>query len=357
MVFFGNLIYSIAISYFFGKKYKDCQLSDGALFLLFFHFCAIWLIISGGQYYVGTDYPTYIGLFDGWGLELYQEKGEFLFYYIIKICNSIGIHGQGLYYIFYTINFTLLFLILKRFQASNLFIFILLYIGYTNIFNNQLNMLRQAVAIHCGTYACILYCESKAKQCLVWIGIAFFMHVSSIILLSIYLYPFVKKLNKKWLEIILIISFIGSFFLNLKTFSFLTDYLPPAYAAHLEKEEMSSSIFTSLTKYIFIPFFYWGLKLLENNSLNNFEKKLFYFGYLGFCFKLLLLKVPIVNRLADYFIIISAFPIFFYLIDLKKQNKEILFGIICLAIIAFYGLKTILFPKAEYIYNSIYFLL
>ena len=81
-------------------------------------------------------------------------------------------------------------------------------------------MLRQAVAIHCGTYACILYCESKAKQCLVWIGIAFFMHVSSIILLSIYLYPFVKKLNNKWLEIILIISFIGSFFLNLKTFSF-----------------------------------------------------------------------------------------------------------------------------------------
>ena len=133
-------------------------------------------------------------------------------------------------------------------------------------------MLRQAVAIHCGTYACILYCESKAKQCLVWIGIAFFMHVSSIILLSIYLYPFVKKLNNKWLEIILIISFIGSFFLNLKTFSFLTDYLPPAYAAHLEKEEMSSSIITSLTKYIFIPFFYWGLKLLENNSLNDFEK-------------------------------------------------------------------------------------
>ena len=189
-------------------------------------------------------------------------------------------------------------------------------------------MLRQAVAIHCGTYACILYCESKAKQCLVWIGIAFFMHVSSIILLSIYLYPFVKKLNNKWLEIILIISFIGSFFLNLKTFSFLTDYLPPAYAAHLEKEEMSSSIITSLTKYIFIPFFYWGLKLLENNSLNDFD-----------------------------FIIISAFPIFFYLIDLKKQNKKILFGLICLAIIAFYGLKTVLFPKAEYIYNSIYFLL
>lgn len=357
MIFFGNLIYSVTISYLFGKRYKEAQLSDSAFFLLFLHFGIIWLIITGGQYYVGTDYPTYMSLFDGYGLELYQRKGELFFYYIISLCNNIGIHGQHLYFIFYTINISLLFLILKRFNSSYLFIFILLYIGYTNIFNNQLNMLRQSIAIHCGTYACILYCESKIKISLMWICAAFFFHVSSIILLLIYTYPLIKKLSIKWLEIILMISFIGSFFLSLRTFAFLTDYLPPAYAMHLEKEETGSSIITSLTKYIFIPLFYLGLNLLKKEILTDFEKKLFYIGYLGFCFKLFLLKLPVINRLADYFIIISAFPIFFYLIDLKENHKTILLGIICIAIIAFYGLKTILFPKAEYIYNSIYFII
>lgn len=53
------------------------------------------------------------------------------------------------------------YLILKRIDLKYIFLFILLYITITGLFNNQLNALRQATAIYMGTYALILIVERK----------------------------------------------------------------------------------------------------------------------------------------------------------------------------------------------------
>ena len=353
MIFFINLLYSIIICYLYGRYYKNKAISDTALFVLFLHFGLIWLIILGGQYYVGTDYPTYIKLFNGNNIEYYQGKGEYLFYWVVVLCNEIGIKGQALYFIFYSVNIFILYLILKRFKIEHGFIFILLYIAYSNVFNNQLNYLRQSLAIHLSTLAYLVYSEGKTRKSIVLLICGFLFHVSTLVMLVMYLYKYFKLINHNVLRFLLILSFVGSFLITNSIFGFLSEWLPPSYESHLAKEN-DGSIMTAITKYIFIPLFWLSTNLVKKGVLSEFEKKLFYMGFLGFCIKLMLLRLPVINRLSDYFILISIFPIFFYLRSLFSTKKELMFTVCIVFFIMFYALKTVFMPKAEYLYNSIY---
>ena len=354
MTFFLNLLYSISICYIIGQTYYKYKFSNNALLILLFCFGFIWVIICGGQYYVGTDYPTYLDLFNGNNIEYYYSKNEYLFYYIIAFFNSIGLSGQFLFYIFYLINFIFLFQILKRLNLKTIFIFILLYICFSNIFNNQLNMLRQATAIHICTYAGILYSEGKSKLTNIWIIVASLIHLSSLCMFSLFLFKKIEKIKIIHLKILLICSTVGMFFISSNIFSYLTYILPIHYQAYLEREPTDSSFTTIFTKLIFIPLFWMSCNQNYNNFSMN-KKRLFQIGFIGFCLKLLLLKIPVVNRLSDYFIILSIFPLYYLLEYLFINNKTKLFFTICMLLIAFYGAKTVLLPKAEYLYNSIYF--
>lgn len=353
MTFFLNLLFSISICYIIGRTFYKYKFSNCALFLLLFCIGFFWIIICGGQYYVGTDYPTYLELFKGHNIEYYCLKKEYLFYYIVVLFNSIGIEGQALFYIFYFINFIFLFLILKRLDLKVIFIFLLLYICFSNIFNNQLNMLRQATAIHICTYSGILYSEKKYKSTSFWIIVSSLIHISSLCMFSLFLFRKLKEIKIIHLKIILIISTIGMFFASSNIFSKISSLLPIYYQSYLEREPTDSSIMTLFTKLIYIPLFWMSCNINFNNSTNT--KILFYIGFLGYCFKLLLLKIPVVNRLSDYYIILSVFPIYYLMEYLFKSGKKFLFFLICMFLIAFYGLKTIILPKSEYLYNSIYF--
>ena len=353
MTFFINLLFTLSICYIIGRTYSRNKFSNGALFTLLFCFGFFWIIICGGQYYVGTDYPTYLELFHGDNIEYYRFKNEYLFYYIVIIFNYIGVYGQSLFYIFYLINFIFLFLILKRLDLKFIFIFLLLYICYSNIFNNQLNMLRQATAIHICTYAGVLYSEGKYKYTSLWIIISSLIHISSLCMFSLFLFRNIIKIKTIHLKIVLIISTVGMFFASSNMFSNFSNFLPLYYQTYLEREPTDSSFMTLITKLIFIPLFWISCNINYNYSYN--KKILYNIGFLGYCLKLLLLKVPVINRLSDYYIILSIFPIYFLLEYLFKCGKKFLFFTICICLIAIYGLKTILLPQAEYLYNSIYF--
>lgn len=356
MTFFFNLLYSVCISYLLGITYSKYKLKNTILFIqIFICIGFIWIIICGGQFCVGTDYNSYMDLFNGYKIEYFADKKhEYLFYYIVVICNNIGIKGQSLFYIFYFINFIFLFLFIKRLNLKYIFLFILLYITYSNMFNNQLNMVRQGTAIHLCTYAGILYSEGKYKKTLFWIVVSTFLHLASLFALSLFTFKYLKRLSPFHLKIILISSAVGMFFMSSGVFSIISNFLPIQYQLHLERDATDSGIMGVITKLIFIPLF-WMSSFLNIKNLTKEYNTLFYIGFLGFCIKLLLLKLPVVNRLADFFILFSIFPIYLLLVDLYRNNKKFLFFTICICLLLFYGMKTILFPTREYLYNSIYF--
>ena len=139
------------------------------------------------------------------------------------------------------------------------------------------------------------------------------------------------------------------------SYCFLSGYILNLYALYIQKGNIEIySLSLLITKYIFIPIFWLSINLIERQKLNGIYLKLYNIGFLGFCLKLFLLKLTIFSRISDTFLIFTIFPLYFYLVYLAK-NRNILFTIILSCLIAFYGLKTLLFPSAEYLYKSIYF--
>lgn len=349
--FYLSLLYSYFVSCYCRNQYYGVRTALIFLIPVFL----IWLALCGGQYEVGTDYGSYLALFNGDDLSRYLYKGEVLFVSIIELCNAIGVRGQTLFYIFYSINFVFLTLIMSRFKSRQLFLFILLYIVVTSLFNNQLNILRQTTACYIGTYAGLLILENKRKKGLVFILLASMIHNMALVFLLFYANNIVCKLSIRTLFLFLIIfSFIG---LNLNIeflFNFIP-FLPPDYAWHIQGGGVNEQkIFLIITKYIYLPIYLLSLSYFRvRPEKYNQIKGLYNWGILAFALRLFVVNLTIVSRIFDFFLLFSIFPLLFFLSEISTMRRK-LYYIIVASLIAIYSAKVLLFPTGEYDYKSIY---
>ena len=356
MIFFGNLIYSLICAYCIDRIIKQHNgISDWALLLLLFPIFIIWLIICGGQDHVGTDYPSYMEIFNGYIEDRYANSGELGFVTLVKFLNILGFKGQALFFFIYSINFIFFYLLLKRID-SQYFIYILLYIVVTGLFNNQLNILRQATAIYIGTYATILILEGNGLKGLLFIILASSFHISSVVLLVVYFYKIFAMITPFWLNKCVYICFILGIFLGADFLVLFMPFLPENYTWHIQSGAVEQrSFIIQLTKFIYIPLYLLAISKYGKYRLSCVEKYLFHLGIISFCLRLLLVNLTIVSRIGDAFILISIYPLYTYMNYLYKNNKYILFlGITC-SITFMYFVKTIILPVGEYLYQSIYY--
>lgn len=357
MVFLLNYVYSITCTYLLGREYAHVKLSNNALLFLLLPVFLIWLIISGGQDSVGTDYESYIYIFEGNQLDYYIKKNELLFAAIISLFNKCGMHGQALFYVFYAINFIFFFLILKRLPLKQVFLYILLYITVTNLFNNQLNTLRQTTAIYIGTYAAFLIFENKNIKALLFILIASLIHQSGLILLFLYVLKYISKIqSSRFFLICLCGAFVLSLLLQVNSINLIVNILPDDYAWYVARDRLEERDFLNkLTKYAFIPIYIMSLSCLHKNYLTAKENVLFKCGWIAFCLRLSFINLMLVSRVVDYFLLLSILPLTFYLYNLFESRKHFLFVSIVFCLSIFYALKVTIFAQAEYLYDSIYF--
>lgn len=356
MVFFLNLLFSLIYSFCIGKWYCNKQISSIVFLLLFLPLIGIWLLICGGQDGVGTDYGSYLGLFNGEFIDYYKNTGEILFYYIIFCANQIGLKGQILFYVFYGIDFLFLFLFLKRVDLKYLFIFILLYITVSNMFNNQLSAVRQTTAVYIGSYACLKLFENKKKYFfLLWV-IASLIHSSAWCFILLWIFKYVKKINFRILYLLLIGSFVIGHSLNTNWISLFIEYLTPTYAAVVKNTVFEEKSFlVKVTKYVFIPIYWLSITLIKNKKLTNKELLLYNLGFFAFCLRIFLINITYIGRISELFFLFSLFPLYYYLRDLYVRKRIMLLLIIFLGLSSMYFIKTVLIPKDEYAYESIYF--
>lgn len=357
MVFFCNLLYSLLYTYGIDRRIKNSNISNISYFFLLLHLFLLWIFLCGGQYNVGTDYFSYLNIFNNIKTtgDFYSSNGEFGFVAIIRFCNFIGLKGQSLFYVFYGIGFLFFYLTLKRIKGKNIFIFILLYITITSLFNNQLNMLRQSVAIYIGTYALLLIFEQKNLRGLVFIFFAASIHISSAVFLLGFLHKYLLRIKPVALSAAIGICLMFSFFLTSSSLDIFIQYLPDTYAWHIQNESVSTrTLLQKIPKFIFVPVYLLSLFSYKRYSLNTEERTLFHFGIVAFCFRLLLSNLSIVSRLADSFLLLSIFPLHIYMRYLFYKRHTFLFISISVALLLLYFLKTVVFPVREYLYHSIY---
>lgn len=357
MFFFCNLLFSLSYTYWLDRRVKNSNISGKSFFLSLVPLFFIWLLICGGQYAVGTDYYSYLYIFNNVEslADYYNLKGEFGFIDIILLCNFFGLNGQSLFYVFYGISFLFLYQILKRIRDKKIFIFVLLYISVTSLFNNQLNTLRQSVAIYIGTYASLLIFEHKHLKGLLFILFAMSIHISSIVFLLVYLHKCVTRIKPLWLFFIMGICLIVGIFLTESKFDVFIPYLPDSYAWHIINGLSTHTLLQRITKCIFIPIYLLAIGSYRRYKMTPLEKTLFNIGIISFSLRLLLLNIGIVSRLFDSFLLLSIFPLHIYMRYLFSHKKHaFLFISISFALLLFYFLKTIVSPVGEYLYQSIY---
>lgn len=358
MVFALNLIYSLVCTYSFSRFYRVSEKSKLSIYFVFLApVWIIWLIICGGQYYVGTDYESYYTIFETADLYIYYYKLEYLFAWIVECIVMFHFPPQTGFYLFYFIGFAFLIGILSKLHHSTSFIFILLYITISTVFNNQLNGLRQYIALYIGTFAVMLLYENKGiRNFLFCIFLACMIHSSSILFLLMLYFKYHPGVSYRFclnlLVLSVLFSLVGSYDWILNNLTFL---IPSQYVHYIGSDfDNPHGMSKILTKLVFVPFYYCSMDLIKEKRLYGYDLFLYKVGFIGYGIRLFFMDNIILNRIGVSFVLLSIFPLYYLLKDWydRKENGKLL--MISLFFVAFYFMKVIAFPAQEYLYDSIY---
>ena len=360
MTFFLSLLYSLwcvdRLNYVY--LHSNAPKNFFSFFVLFTPLWCVWLIICGGQYGVGTDYFTYYQIFEDVDVDFYYIKGEWLFSVIVEMFRGAGMPPQGLFFIFYFINFFFLLKIVYKINDQPSFIFILLYICLSNVFNNQLNGLRQYCAVYIVTYAMLNFYDNKSYiKYVLSILMAGGLHFSAYMMLPFVLILRFEKLGKgisfTLLLTGLVFSVIGSssFILNL-----FSSVIPKHYYDAYIGGELDTAVGfeRTITKLIFVPLYISAIFSSRTNWKKN-DLRFFSIGIIAYSIRLFFMENLMFNRLGYYFLILSILPLYVYIKSFYQSKKRIYSYLLMSVFLAFYFLKTVVLAKGEYLYQSVYF--
>lgn len=322
----------------------------------------VWVLFIGGQYAVGTDYFSYLYIFNGGNLYYLLGKGDFGFVQIVQFFNSYGIHGQSIFFLFSFVWIIILCYAGRTFTENRyLYLFIFIFVTFPSMFNNQMNGIRQYCAVYLFTLGvCLFYRQHRYWSILPFLSMLT-IHSSSmamLVLFPVFLYLGYKVKKRRLLYIFLIIAIIFSI-------SFPADLLErivgqfAQYESYMDRSDdkgfsTDMNMISKITKYVYIPIVVYAIHFLPKMNLAKVNKNLFIVGVCGFCFKLALIDVSIIRRMGAYFEILMCVPILYLLIYLKERKSWKL-AFIILYLLLPYVVKVTFAAKGEYLYNSIFF--
>lgn len=322
----------------------------------------VWVLFIGGQYNVGTDYFSYLYIFNGGNLYYLLGRGDVGFVRIVELLNSYGIHGQSIFFLFSFIWIIILCYAGRTFTENRyLYLFIFIFVTFSSMFHNQMNGVRQYCAVYLFTLGvCLFYRQHKYWSILPFLSMLT-IHSSSmamLVLFPVFLFLGSKIEKRRLLYVFLIVAIIFSV-------SFPADLLErivgqfAQYETYMDRGDDTGfaatvNIVNKITKYINIPIVVYAIYLLPKMNLTKVNKNLFIVGVCGFCFKLALVDVNIVRRMGAYFEVFMCVPILYMLVYLKKQKSWKCAFIMVYLLLPYIG-KVTFFATREYLYNSIFF--
>ncbi|MBS9766978.1 MAG: EpsG family protein [Flavobacteriaceae bacterium] len=325
-------------------------------------FVLSWTLMIGSQLNVGSDYYSYLGTFrDGTNMRYLLYSKSYLFVYFVKFMWLLGIKGQGIYFVIALIEALIFLKIMTEvFGYKKFYTVLFVFICFSTVFNNQMNGIRQYIAVYMVTLSTIYFLK---KKYIYW-GLLFFssifFHKSAMFLLPLFAVLFFLKdkvMNYK-LQIAIIV--LGVILANVDFMGLLKQILVPlGYRHYLYNGRLYEIAFQSkIVELFFAPFFIYVVYkfgTLKKLKLSDLERNLFNIGVIGFIIKLATLSLNVLNRFNSYFEIFMIFPFVFFLMKAKgKKNNEVK-TLLWLAMLGIYILKVTYFAVREYSYNSIFF--
>lgn len=332
------------------------RFSYAILFLPFL----LYFLVAATQYNVGTDYFNYINIFNNSNeIDRFRRNGETFFYYLVKFLQETSSGPQSLFFFVSFIQSSLIWIYLKKIAQLKflLWLFFIIFFCTTNIYNNQLNGLRQYIVICAMPLLSLSIYNKRYIYSIFAIIILSLFHKSAYLAFSlIALISFYKLLGEKVFTLFLISAFI--FFIFGKYTGPAIDILIPRYSHYLNTKfgdpYSISTFFTKLyyTPIILIFYYLYAKQKIERRCYINFGIFVFSTTYWGF---LLALNVGIIARIYQYFVFFYVFPIYWLLAYFYNSKKIYAFLISLTYIITPYIIKVTILADAEFKYQSYIF--
>lgn len=191
LIFYLSMFSTSAFLFWYGEKrnYKFFT----ALSLL------IPVIIASIRYGVGTDYFTYVNMFDAIKNQSFQEyitdgPAEIGFYILGKLSYFISGNEVLLFAMFSIVTVLFFYLGLKRYEIGHKPLIFFLFL--MTIFPGSFNIMRQSAAAAICFYAFSLILNKKPFLFTFWAIIATALHTSAVITIPIYLLSLIGSRNK-----------------------------------------------------------------------------------------------------------------------------------------------------------------
>lgn len=356
LVLMFNVLYSKLI--LDEKRYKYFT-----FIILFFPIIIISVFLLGFQDSVGTDYENYKKVFEiklerDFYINYYKYKGEILFsLFLDKIVSYFNTEQIGFILWSFLQSFFLgNFIYETKEKYKSIIIFLL--IAMMNFYQIQINVLRSGLATIIFSIIVLKAERKKYLSAFIYALIAINIHKSSLYILCIYLilklFSLTIKKTTKRLLIIFILLFFLSFFLK----NYLK-YILEIFQDYGRDYNINSNYWRTTPFSQEIVKYYYGLLILYSlkirNNLSEKNKKLYDLGFLFNCMRYFLLRIYLLTRICDYFLLISIFPVYFLMKEDIKQKKYFELILISFYVLLPYILKITILAKGEYLYKSILF--
>ncbi|MCU7999951.1 EpsG family protein [Shewanella sp. SM95] len=324
----------------------------------------LYFLISSLQYNVGSDYFSYIYIFENqWVLGRYFESGEYFFYYLNIFFKNFGFSGQSIFFAFSFLQSIFIFVYFNELKKKGfvLWLLFLIFFVVTNIYHNQMNGIRQYAALTLLPLLTIFLYERRFFYFGVLMALAMSFHSSSVIFIALIFIPFLYKRLYRCGFTIFILS-IPFYFLIAKYTPVLLESLGLRFSSYIESDYFDAgSYITIITKVYYLPallFFFY----LYNKSIkaSGFFYKDGYFSFLIFIFSctywsfLMSLDIAILSRISSYFWFFIVFPLYYVGIIFYRKGF-VKFGLYVIYLIAPYLAKVTFLAKNEFLYKSIIF--
>lgn len=332
----------------------------GNLFLSFFLMLGL-SILPALQYDVGTDYQSYTSIyFDPDGLEIFRENNEYIFFLLIKLLKYFDLSPQYFFIASSLMMSTIFIQILDNLKKHNFDcgLIFLIYIVATGMTQNQMNLIRNYLAIYLFILAVTYKFDGEWIKVTACSLLGILSHQTYLLVLPFLLLPtalyiyLVEKIIRNYL-IILAIVLSGIFSLLLE---YVVEWAIPSYGFYLAGDVSGADIMDILVKIIYLPIFiYFFICIYPNKRVKflRFDLALLGLWVATSSIVFLIAQIDYFYRLYIYVQFFSIFPIYYSIKFTKNFHVKFL---LLIYIITPYLYKILLYAQHEYDYKSILFI-
>jgi hypothetical protein len=359
------LLLLFCISYYFYIEEKYCTIKKTLpLMLAWCPVFFLFFIIPATQFAVGTDYFVYKNYyFHPDILDIYYNKGEYVFYYMYKFITEYELGEQSIFYVVTLHNSIIIFFTFNKLRKAGISVAIVFFIFFTvtGIYHNQMNGLRAYMGLVYFPLIALMLSESKYLKSLPFLLISVMSHFSSVMVLLLYPMSLLRR-NNYLVCFVFILSPIA-FVLFISIVPYVVELLFSRYSHYLTGGYSKGiSIVNFLSKLYYLPLFIaFCFIYIKRRPIAKFLPGSKYRTYLEYGILvwactywtiILSLQYGFFFRAQSAFIFFYIFPIYYLIEYCIERCLKYHLVIILAYLILPYIMKVGLFAKGEYIYTN-----